>query len=236
MVYDVVQQVLNGPTEEGFNHCLIVDLFETGEITVKIVAGQRRSEESEKTQKMRMGYMGHLTLVAEEVVRFTDRQPPEELSPAVMDKVLHPDWVDYVERTLSETRDRENAILGGVKPDASMGHRQAVLNAISSNQDFANSSALANAGLNGGMNNSAFEGFDFMNQGSGTGGGFGFSGFGGSSLLSGFGGSSDDEDEDMEDPDDVLNRSEEHQGTESEGVSADNTGVAFFEDVDMTDS
>lgn len=236
MVYDVVQQVLNGPTEDGFNHSLIVDLFETGEITVKIVEGQRRSEETEKTQKMRMGYMGHLTLIAEEVVRFTDRQPPEELSAAVMDKVLHPDWADYVERILSETRERENAILGGVKPDASMCHRQAVLNAISNNQDFTGSSALANAGLNGGASNSAFEGFDFMNQDSTPSGGFGFNGFGGSSLLSGFGGSSDDEDEDMDDPEDEMNRKDEPQGTDTEGVSTDNVGVAFFEDIDMTDS
>ncbi|KAL1959304.1 hypothetical protein VTO42DRAFT_2491 [Malbranchea cinnamomea] len=223
VVYDVVQQVLNGPTEQGFNRALIVDLFESGEITTKIVEGHRHSEEMEKTKKMRMGYMGHLTLIAEEVVRFTDRQPPEDLSPSVMEKVLHPDWVDFVERVLSETRERENAILGGVKPDASMCHRQAVLNAINNNQDFGGSSMLANAGLNGGISNSAFDGFDFMNQGTASSGAFGFSGFGaGSSLLSGFGGSSDDEDDDMEEPEEELSRKEGHQVTDSEGVSSDN--------------
>jgi SIT4-associating protein SAP185/190 len=215
----------------------VIELFEGGHITSQIVEGQRRSDEAEKTKKMRLGYMGHLTLVSEEVVRFTERQSPEQLSPSVMEQVLHPDWVHYVENALSETRERESAILGGVKPDVSMCHRQAVLNAISNSQDFAASSALANAGLNGGMSNSAFEGFDFMSQGTASGGAFGFSGLGTgtSSLLSGFGGSSDDEDEDMEDPEDDVNR-KGSRDQYRDGSGADNVGVAFFEDVDMLDA
>lgn len=236
VVYDVVQQILNGPADKGFNSTLIVDLFETADITAKIVEGQRRSEETESARKMRMGYMGHLTLIAEEVVRFTERQSPEELAPSVMDRVLHPDWVNYVERTLSETRERESAILGGVKPDLTMCHRQAVLNAINNQQDFAGSSALANAGLNGGMSNSAFESFDLMNQGTASGGAFGFSGFGtgGTSLISGFGGASDDEDEDMEDPEEDTN-GKGLQLIGAEGPNTDNVGAAFFEDIEMID-
>ena len=180
--------------------------------------------------------MGHLTLIAEEVVRFTERQSPEELAPSVMDRVLHPDWVSYVERTLSETRERESAILGGVKPDLTMCHRQAVLNAINNQQNFSSSSALANAGLNGGMSNSAFEGFDLMNQGTASGGAFGLSGFGagGASLLSGFGGSSDDEDEDMDDPEEDSN-AKGLQLMDAEGSNTDNVGADFFEDIEMID-
>lgn len=194
-MYDVIQQVFNGPMERGYNRALAINVFETGQITTAIIEGQKRSDEAQKTKQIRLGYMGHLTLVAEEVVKFSERHPPELLSRSVMESVLNPDWIDYVEQTLSETRERDNAILGGVRPDMSVGSRQA---AISSNQGFSNSNALAEAGLNGGIGNSTFQGFD-LNQGSVSGGAFGA---GGPSLLSGFASSSDDdEDEDLEDHD-----------------------------------
>ena len=195
-MYDVIQQVFNGPMERGYNRALAINVFEHGQITTAIVAGQKRSDEAQKTKQIRLGYMGHLTLVAEEVVKFSERHPPELLSRSVMESVLNPDWIDYVEQTLSETRERDNAILGGVRPEMSVGPRQTV---ISSGQGFNNSSnALAEAGLNGGIGGSSFQGFD-LNQGSVSGGAFGG---GGSALLSGFASSSDDEDEEMEDQDD----------------------------------
>ncbi|KAA8648737.1 uncharacterized protein ATNIH1004_004622 [Aspergillus tanneri] len=197
VVYDVVQQVFNGPMERGYNRALAIDVFETGRITQEIVEGQKRSDEAQRIKQIRLGYMGHLTLIAEEVVKFSERHPPELLSPTVMDNVLNPEWIDYVEQTLSETRERDNAILGGVRPDMSIGSRQGMLN---TGQSMNTSSALAEAGLNGAAGASNFQGFD-MNQGSVSGGAFGLGG-GSSSLLSGFASSSDDdEDEDMEDHD-----------------------------------
>ncbi|KKK19611.1 extragenic suppressor of kinetochore protein [Aspergillus rambellii] len=199
VVYDVIQQVFNGPMDRGYNRVLAVDVFETGRITQAIFEGQKRSDETQRTKQIRLGYMGHLTLIAEEVVKFSERHPPELLSPAVMDYVLNPDWIDYVEQTLSETRERDNAILGGVRPDISIGHRQGMLN---NGQGMNSSSALAEAGLNGLASGSHFQGFDMMNQGSVSGGAFGLAA-GNSSLLSGFASSSDDdEDEEMEDHDD----------------------------------
>jgi SIT4-associating protein SAP185/190 len=216
--------------DRGFNRSLAIDLFETGRITEQIVEGQRRSDETQETKNMRLGYMGHLTLISEEVVKFTERHPPEILSQTVMDKVLRREWIDYVERTLSETRERDNAILGGVRPDV-IGHRQAVLNAVGAAQGFSGSNALANAGLNGGGGGSSFDGFDAMHQGSASSGMFGLSGS--SSLLSGFGSSSDDEDEEMEDQDE-----EEGKGTSevtTEG-GPENVGDALFTDIEMDDS
>ncbi|KAL4942519.1 hypothetical protein BDV06DRAFT_211789 [Aspergillus oleicola] len=193
VVYDVIQQVFNGPMDRGYNRILAIDVFETGKITQAIIEGQKRSDETQKAKRIRLGYMGHLTLIAEEVVKFSERHPPELLSPTVMDSVLSPEWIDYVEQTLSETRERDNAILGGVRPDISIGHRQGMLGT-------GQSSALAEAGLNGMTGNSNFQGFDMVNQGSVSGGAFGV---GGNSLLSGFASSSDDdEDEEMDDLDD----------------------------------
>ncbi|KAE8350667.1 SIT4 phosphatase-associated protein-domain-containing protein [Aspergillus coremiiformis] len=218
VVYDVIQQVFNGPMERGYNRVLAIDVFETGRITQEIVEGQKRSDETQRTKQIRLGYMGHLTLIAEEVVKFSERHPPEFLSPTVMDNVLNPEWIDYVEQTLSETRERDNAILGGVRPDMSIGHRQGMLN---SGQSMTGSSALAEAGLNGAAGGSSFQGFDMMDQGSVSGGAFGLSS-GGSSLLSGFASSSDDEDEDMEDQDDRNFADQSAEGG-SENASTNST-------------
>lgn len=196
VVYDVVQQVFNGPMEKGYNRSVAINLFEIASITEQIVEGQRRSDEAQQKKNMRLGYMGHLTLVAEEVVKFSERHPAELLSQTVMDKVLEKAWIDYVEQTLSETRERDNAILGGVRPDMSVGPRQAVLNAVNASQGFGNSSALANAGLNGGIGGQqGLDSIELSNSGSAPSAGFGS---GGGSLLSGFGSSSDDEDEEMD--------------------------------------
>jgi SIT4-associating protein SAP185/190 len=178
--------------DRGFNRMLAIDLFDTGEITKRIVDGQKRSDEEQQKNKMRLGYMGHLTLIAEEVVKFTERHPPELLSDSVLAKVMNGEWISYVEVTLAETRERDNAILGGVRPDMAVGPRQAVMNAVNTGGAFnGTSSALIDAGLNG---SALLENIDMAN-GHGATSGFSLSSGG---LLSGFGSSSDDEDEEMD--------------------------------------
>lgn len=182
--------------DRGYNRNLAIDLFDSGRITEKIVEGQRKSDEAQAKSNMRLGYMGHLTLIAEEVVKFTERHPPEFLSKSVLDMVMSNEWVDYVEHILAETRERDNAILGGVRPDMSVAPRQAVINSLNANQNFGNSpsAALANAGLTGGA--AGLDSIDLMNGNNGPNTGFSF---GSNNLLSGFGSSSDEDDEEMED-------------------------------------
>lgn len=230
VVYDVVQQVFNGPMERGYNRSLAVDLFETGRVTELIVEGQKRSDDAQRTKQIRLGYMGHLTLIAEEVVKFSERHPPEMLSQTVVDNVLNQEWIDYVEQTLSETRERDNAILGGVRPDMSIGHRQTLLGAVGQGQTLNTSTALAEAGLNGGIGGSDVQGFDMMTPGSVSGGAFNLGG-GGSSLLSGFASSSDDEDEEMEDQDE--GHAEDNSAAQG---GSENVGGDLFTDVEMHDS
>ena len=223
--------------DRGFNRSLAIDVFETGSITEQIIEGQRKSDEAQAAHNMRLGYMGHLTLVAEEVVKFSERHPPELLSQLVMERVLSQQWIDYVEQTLSDTRERDNAILGGVRPDLSVGPRQAVLNAVNAAQGFGGSNALANAGLTGGQQ--GLDSIDLSNNGSASGGAFGSSG---GSLLSGFGSSSDDDDEEMEeaeDDDHAANATKAalQLATVDAGLQTENVGEASsFEDVDMSDS
>jgi SIT4-associating protein SAP185/190 len=181
--------------ERGFNRSLAIDLFETGDVTMRIVDGQKKSDEAQEKNRMRLGYMGHLTLIAEEVVKFTERHPPELLSESVLDKVMNGEWITYVEVTLSETRERDNAILGGVRPDMSVGPRQAAMNAVNAATNFGGaSSALTEAGLNG----SGLDSVDLAN-GNGVTGSFTLSG---GTLLSGFGSSSDEEDDEMDEDND----------------------------------
>ena len=66
-----------------------------------------------------MGYMGHLTLIAEEVLKLAERIPLELLDPPVVQKLTSPEWNEYVDVTLAATRTRDNAILGGVRPQPS---------------------------------------------------------------------------------------------------------------------
>lgn len=206
VVYDIVQQVFNGPMDRGFNPTLAISLFESADITSQIINGQLASEQSQQQNKTRMGYMGHLTLIAEEVVKFTERHPPELLSETVLQKVMDQEWINYVEGALAETRERDNAILGGVRPEVAMSNRQAgglsavglsSLGAAFGSSQGGSSNALAEAGLNGGLS-------DMGDNGGGNGiGPFAISS---GTLMSGFGSSSDeDDDEEAENEEDVNN-------------------------------
>lgn len=47
VVYDILTQVLNGPMDKGYNRQLAIDLFTTGQLTEKIMNGQRASDEAQ---------------------------------------------------------------------------------------------------------------------------------------------------------------------------------------------
>ena len=223
-MYDVVQQVFNGQMDRGFNRSLAIDLFDTGRITERIIEGQQASDKAQSETSMRLGYMGHLTLIAEEVLKFTERHPAELLSQSVLAKVMSQPWIDYVEQTLAETRERDNAILGGVRPDMSVGPRQAVLNAVNAASGFGTNdgtSSLANATLSG-SSNIGLDSMELTNQDT-AGGGYTFSG---GTLLSGFTNSSDEEDEEMDEADSERERIAPVSDSEQ-------VGELSFEDVEM---
>ena len=206
VVYDIVQQVFNGPMDRGYNPTLAVSLFEAADVTSQIIAGQLASEASQARTRTRMGYMGHLTLIAEEVVKFTERHPPELLSEAVLEKVMVQDWINYVEGALAETRERDNAILGGVRPEVALSNRAAAaaggsglsgvgLSGLGSALGLGQGlSALAEAGLNGGLDVGEGEGGSSGGVG-GAGNGIGPFAISAGTMMSGFGSSSDEDDD-----------------------------------------
>ena len=161
---------------------------------------------------MRLGFMGHLTLIAEEVCKFGNRQPPETLDQVVLDGVSREEWTEYVDGTLAETRDKDNAVLGGIRPQDSLGVRPMGLGAgFTANT----ASTLASAGIGTGIASS--EGLD-------GGGGSSFEIHGGS-MLSSFG--EGEEDEEMEE--------EGGAGFVGTTLSEDEQvgELSSFEDVDM---
>lgn len=114
VVFDIVQQVLNGSMDIGFNKFLAIDIFHSGDITFKITEGQRLCNEYELEHfGMRLGYMGHLTLIAEEVVKFIQLYPVGTVSHLIDEKVEDEIWENYVSLVLYDTRKKYNAILGG---------------------------------------------------------------------------------------------------------------------------
>jgi len=176
---------------------------------------------------MRLGYMGHLTLIAEEVCKFGNRHPPEALDLTVMDRVGRPEWTRYVEGTLAETRDKDNAVLGGVRPENAIGMRSmAMQGGFSSNT----ANTLASAGLG-----SAVTPQDSLAMSEGTVGQSYESNAG--TMLSGFG-DGDDDDEEMEDHGAAatgLRRQGERGSSGSSSAFSDDeqVGELSFDDVDM---
>ena len=225
-----MQQVFNGTLERGYNRTVAFDLFtpvsaptkdstdqpdttlnltSAKDVTDRILDGQAASDASQKQRGMRLGFMGHLTLIAEEVCKFGNRQPPDSLDQIILDRVNRSEWIEYVEGTLAETRDKDNAVLGGIRPQDSIGSRPMGLGGgFTANT----ASTLASAGIGAGIaaNQIGLDG--------GGGGGFEINS---GTMISSFG----DDDEEME----------EEEKTEATRHLDDDeqVGELSFEDVDM---
>lgn len=119
VVFDIVQQVLNGSMTEGFNRYLAIDMFQTGRLTYLICDGQKKCAEYQEKNKCRLGYMGHLTLISEEVVKFTAFHALNTISPTIADIFEDPEWIAYISETLTKIREQYNSILGGQRPEDS---------------------------------------------------------------------------------------------------------------------
>jgi hypothetical protein len=97
--------------------------------------------------------MGHLTLIAEEVLKLAERIPLDLLDLAVVQKLTSSEWNDYVDITLTATRTRDNAILGGVRPQPSglIGLNSSMLGTATSEAAGVDESAVLAAIVNRGL-------------------------------------------------------------------------------------
>ncbi|TRM61242.1 SIT4 phosphatase-associated protein-domain-containing protein [Schizophyllum amplum] len=120
-VYDIIHQIFTGPAESGLNRELALSLFRDAKLMHRIVAGQKRNDEAAAQPKgVRLGYMGHLTLIAEDVINWLEQLPTDARS-AVLLFAPVPEWEEYVTGRYNETKARDTALLGGGKPDVARG-------------------------------------------------------------------------------------------------------------------
>ncbi|RUO96017.1 hypothetical protein BC936DRAFT_142783 [Jimgerdemannia flammicorona] len=70
---------------------------------------------SAKPKGVRLGYMGHLTFISDEVVKLFERYP-QEIVTAIKGAVDLDTWSEYVAKGLRETKERDRVPLGGARP------------------------------------------------------------------------------------------------------------------------
>ncbi|CEP63626.1 SAPS family protein LALA0_S08e06920g [Lachancea lanzarotensis] len=115
VVFDIVQQIFNGPLKTGFNRFLIADLFSGAKLTLMIMEGDKKCEDYENETGLRLGYMGHLTLIAEEVAKFAAYVNEMKIAfatPAISESLNESGWKKYTETVLADTRENYSSILG----------------------------------------------------------------------------------------------------------------------------
>ncbi|KAJ2921714.1 hypothetical protein H1R20_g15377, partial [Candolleomyces eurysporus] len=115
-VYDLIHQVLTGNVETGRNRELAISLFRDAKIMHRIVEGQARNDnDTAMTKGGRLGYMGHLTLIAEDVITALEHFPPE-LRLLIIQYAPEDEWDRYVTGRYTETKANDTRLLGGGKP------------------------------------------------------------------------------------------------------------------------
>ncbi|SCU86470.1 LAMI_0D02212g1_1 [Lachancea mirantina] len=130
VIFDVIQQIFNGRMDFSYNSFLVYSLF-NGEGSNKfmndprrlpnpfnithnlILEGYRESYSFFEKYNTSLGFMGHLVLIAEEIVKFSKVYKVELISPDIQRALLDEDWTFYAEDVLNDTRIMYSKILGG---------------------------------------------------------------------------------------------------------------------------
>jgi len=116
VVYDTLHQICNGRMDLGYNRELVISVFKDGRLTQRIVEAQKLNDElCEQAKGRRLGYMGHLTFISDEVIKVLASYP-DEIYAVVKDSLDLDAWDSYINGPLRETKLRDRVPLGGIKP------------------------------------------------------------------------------------------------------------------------
>ncbi|KAI9027204.1 SIT4 phosphatase-associated protein-domain-containing protein [Phycomyces nitens] len=122
VVYDMLHQVFNGRVDKGLNRNLIISVLKDGQLTDWIIKAQKLNDiESEKRKGTRLGYMGHLTFISDEIVKVFEGYPESILNTVKSDIDLD-SWNKYCNTQLRETKERDRLPLGGARPNDDPDH------------------------------------------------------------------------------------------------------------------
>ncbi|AMD22679.1 HHL091Cp [Eremothecium sinecaudum] len=136
VIFDIIQQIFNGRMDFSYNSFLVYSLFKNSnagqfcgdppasngnerhfydfQITRDLILqGYKDSHAFYEEYNTSLGYMGHLVLISEEIVKFSKVYKVELISPEIHDVLQDPDWIFYSEDALNETRLMYSKILGG---------------------------------------------------------------------------------------------------------------------------
>ncbi|GAB5592695.1 hypothetical protein Unana1_07595 [Umbelopsis nana] len=121
VVYDMLHQIFNGSMEFGYNRQLALSVLKDGKLTNRIIEAHELNERETSVPKgMRLGYMGHLTFIADEISKLMDNY--SEIEAAVRDDVDLQKWDSFYIEVLAETRERDTLPLGGDRPSAGVAY------------------------------------------------------------------------------------------------------------------
>ncbi|CAM0137266.1 sporulation-induced protein [Umbelopsis sp. WA50703] len=121
VVYDMLHQIFNGSMEYGYNRQLALSVLKDGRLTNRIIeAYELNEQETAKPKGMRLGYMGHLTFIADEISKLMDHY--SEVESTVRDDVDLQKWDHFYIEVLAETRERDTLPLGGDRPTAGVAY------------------------------------------------------------------------------------------------------------------
>lgn len=134
VIFDIIQQIFNGRMDFSYNSFLVYSLFnlrgslqfmpqelqrlnaDTRDFTLTrdlILQGYQNSYHFYEKYHTNLGYMGHLVLIAEEVVKFSKLYKVELISPDIHEALQDDEWKFYSEEVLNDTRMMYSKILGG---------------------------------------------------------------------------------------------------------------------------
>ncbi|KAJ1914633.1 sporulation-induced protein [Mycoemilia scoparia] len=112
VIYDMMHQTLNLQLSIKANYALVRSVFVDGQLTKKIIAANSANTEACKKPKgTRLGYMGHLNGITDEVVRLTELAG-SELTQDILDFVKEKDWTEYIENVAKIAREEAQGSLG----------------------------------------------------------------------------------------------------------------------------
>ncbi|KAL5636819.1 hypothetical protein ACGC1H_000703 [Rhizoctonia solani] len=118
-VYDMLHQILTGRVDNELSRRVTIGMFRDARLVYRILEGSRRNNAVAAQQKgLRLGYMGHLILISDDIVAALEHYP-HSLLEALSPYVPQPDWNDFVAGQYKETKERDTSQLGGGKPAVS---------------------------------------------------------------------------------------------------------------------
>ncbi|KAI8875027.1 SAPS-domain-containing protein, partial [Backusella circina FSU 941] len=111
IIYDMIHQLFNSPMKET-NRELVLTLFNQAKLTDRIIEAQKKNDEAcEKAKGMRLGYMGHITFIADEIVKLFQGYP-EAIEIAVESDLEA--WYNFCKTSLKETKERDQRPFGHI--------------------------------------------------------------------------------------------------------------------------